>query len=218
MNIKEKHHRRSIRLKDYDYSQPGGYFITICLQHRQCLLGEIVKREMKLNAPGRMIEKWWMKIPVKFPGTEIDEHIIMPNHFHGNVMIVGAVPRVCPNNIRICQNDRGEPMCSPLRDNDSKRRGSPLPKIIQWFKTMTTNEYIRMVKNAGWISFQGKLWQRNYYEHVIRNEDELNRIREYIINNPLRWEYDRDNPDGKPEKAENKFWKDFVRGVKIRDH
>ncbi len=108
----------------------------------------------------------------------------MPNHIHGIIQItqiVGADLRVCPNN------------------NQGEHIGSPLHKMVQWFKTMTTNEYIRNVKNNNWPPFNSKLWQRNYYEHIIRNERELNKIREYIIHNPLKWELDFENPNRKKE-------------------
>jgi len=183
----EVHHRRSIRLKDYDYSQPGGYFITICTQHKACLFGEIKDAKMELNIAGQIIKKWWLKIPNKFPAITIDEYIIMPNHIHGICMIfesnVGADPCVCPN-----KNDQS--IC--LEDEHS---GSPLHKIIQWFKTMTTNECIRSVKQNILPQFHGRLWQRNYYEHIIRNEDDLNQIREYISGNPVKWETDKENPN-----------------------
>ena len=118
------------------------------------------------------MKKWYFELPNKFPDIQCDQYIIMPNHIHFIIIIVGADLRVCPDDI-------GEHI------------GSPLHKIIQWFKTMTTNEYIRNVKNNRWEPFDGKLWQRNYYEHIIRNEQELNKIREYIINNPLKWELDK---------------------------
>ncbi len=135
---------------------------------------------MRLNDAGHMIEKWRLELNRKFPTLETDEHIIMPNHFHGIVVIVGADLCVCPD---------------PAGEHTSgAHAGAPLPSIIQWFKTMTTNEYIRGVKTFGWPPFVGKLWQRNYYEHIIRNDDSLNLIREYIINNPAQWELDRENP------------------------
>ncbi len=180
------HHRRSIRLKEYDYSQPGVYFITICTHNRECLLGEIKNDKVELYVAGQIIEKWWVVLPNKFTNIKIDEYIIMPNHFHGIITIVetnvGADLRVCPNN-------NGKDM-----DLQGEHIGSPLRKIIQWFKTMTTNEYIRGVKHNILPSFHRKFWQRNYYEHIIRNEDELKKIREYIRNNPLKWHLDRENP------------------------
>ena len=176
----ERHRRRSVRLKDYDYSQAGAYFITVCTHNRECLFGEVKDGEMISNDAGRMIEKWYRELPKKFDGIALDEYIIMPNHIHyiiENIGPVGADLCVCPRNA-----DAGEPVCSPL------------PKIVQWFKTMTTNEYIQNVKENGWQSFNGKLWQRNYYENIIRNDDELNQMREYILQNPPRWELDEENP------------------------
>jgi len=184
-----KHHRRSIRLHGYDYATPGAYFVTLCVQNRECLLGEIrAAGEMRLNEAGRMIEKWWLELNHKFPNVDTDEYVVMPNHFHGVVVIVapddnagvdlgGADLRVGPG---------------PGRD---AHVGASLPTVIQWFKTMTTNEYIRGVKTLGWTPFSGKLWQRNYYEHIIRNDDDLRRVRQYLINNPARWALDQANPE-----------------------
>lgn len=175
----EKHHRHSIRYKGYDYSQAGAYFLTICTKDHACLCGDIIDGQLLLSDSGRMITTWWAEIENKFTNVKIDEFVVMPNHFHGIIIIVGADLCVCPENDDI---EKGE------------HAGSPLPRIVQWFKTMTTNEYIRNVKQNNWPPFNGKLWQRNYYDHVMRNEDELNRIREYIINNPLKWTEDENNP------------------------
>jgi len=171
------HHRRSIRLRGYDYSQPGAYFVTICTHNRAWLFGNVVGGEMALNDAGRMVEKWYFELENKFPDILCDEYVIMPNHFHAIIINVGADRRVCPDKM-------GGP------DERGEHTGSPLHRVVQWFKTMTTNEYIRRVKQNGWQPFSGKLWQRNYWEHIIRNENELNRIREYIINNPLNWHDD----------------------------
>ena len=182
----ERHHRRSIRLRGYDYRAVGAYFITIVAQDRACLFGEVVDGEMRLSEAGRMVERWWLELNCRFPHVLTDAYVVMPNHFHGIVVIhspppdttappdVGADLRVCP-------------------DSMGAHTGAPLPTIVQWFKTMTTNEYIRMVKHAGWTPFQGRLWQRNYYEHIIRNERALERIRDYILTNPLHWHLDREN-------------------------
>ena len=182
--------RRSIRLREYDYSQPGAYFLTICTQDRECLFGEIADGEMRLNDAGRMIEKWFHKLPEKFDGITLGEYIIMPNHVHciiENIGLVGADPCVCPRN--------KDSNASDIENRDAgEHSGSPLQKIAQWFKAMTTNEYIRNVKRNGWKSFDGKLWQRNYFEHVIRNDDDLQRTREYILGNPTRWDEDENNP------------------------
>ena len=113
-----------------------------------------------------MVDEWWGKIPAKFPGTSLDYSVVMPNHFHGIIILVQENELFSPS----------------------------LPEIIQWFKTMTTNAYIRGVKEKGWEPFMGKLWQRNYYEHIIRNETELDRIRAYIELNPAAWDKDIENP------------------------
>jgi len=147
---------------------------------------------MRLNDAGRMIGKWWDEIPNKFPAVTVDESVVMPNHFHGIIVIndpvgadpVGADLRVSPN--RVGPDSRVDP--------GGTHAGVPLPTVVQWFKTMTTNEYIRGVKTLDWPSFRGKLWLRNYYEHIVRNEVVLNRIRNYIIANPVRWPEDRENP------------------------
>jgi REP element-mobilizing transposase RayT len=178
------HHRRSIRLKGYDYCQPGVYFVTICTQDRECLFGEIVGGRMELNDAGRMIGRWWAELNRKFPTVETDEHFVMPNHFHGLVVIIG----------------HADPVGAALRGRPRKtghpHRGAPtLGDMMDWFKTMTTNDYIRGIKQQGWSAFRGKLWQRNYYEHIVRNEDEMNRIREYIVNNPAHWPEDENHPD-----------------------
>ena len=175
-------------MKRYNYAQNGAYFVTVCAHNKGCLFGVIVDGEMRLNDAGCIVEKWWLELPHKFPLVEVDEYVIMPNHFHGIVVIVGADLRVCPDP---CINLR------TLSDKHTKGEhiGSPLHKIIQWFKTMTTNEYIRAVKQCGLPPLHDKFWKRNYYEHIIRNEDRLNKIREYIITNPLKWFLDRENPD-----------------------
>ena len=176
--------RRSIRLKGYDYSREGAYFVTICAQNRKCLFGEIVNGKMVLNDAGRMVESVWNEIPKYYPGIDIDVCQIMPNHIHGIVVIVGAGPCACP--------DTGQAQgVAPTMS---------LSDVVHRFKTMTTKRYIDRVKQNGWPTFPGKLWQRNYYEHIIRDENELNRIREYIINNPAQWEFDRENPDVFPRK------------------
>ena len=191
-----QHHRRSIRLKGYDYSQLGSYFITIVTQNRAILFGKIIDDEMVLNDAGKMIKKWYREIENKFSDIKCDEFICMPNHVHFILMnvgyefpisaFVGADLCVCP-----CE---GEHTGSPLREsgewNQGEHTGSPLQRIIQWFKTMTTNDYIKNVKKNNWIPFDKKFWQRNYYEHIIRNEKDLNKIREYSICNPANWKTD----------------------------
>lgn len=178
------HHRRSVRLKGYDYSSKGMYFITICTQNRENLFGEIVDNEMILNVAGEMVKRWYLELKNKYTNLYCDVNVIMPNHFHCILEIlgtnVGADLRVCPD-MNQCHVVKGE------------HTGSPLPQIIQWFKTMTTNGYIKMVKQNLLPCFHKRIWQRNYHEHIIRNEQEYIRIVDYIENNPRLWKDDRYN-------------------------
>jgi putative transposase len=192
-----KHHRRSIRLKGYDYTRAGLYFITLCCQNRACLFGYIpvvgadlrigdpgfvgadlrVCPKMILNPAGQMIERWYYELQNKFPDIKCHEMVVMPNHFHCIIEIVGC--------------DNAEIISDLSEIILGEHKGSPLHRVVQWFKTMSTNEYIRGVKNLGWRPFNGKLWQRNYYEHIIRNEPAYYRISEYIRNNPAKWAADK---------------------------
>ena len=218
----QKHHRRSIRLRDYDYKQAGAYFITICLQDKECLFGEITDGLMHLNDAGVMIDKWWQKIPEKFPDIELGDYQIMPNHFHAIVINVGADPCVRPTQSdkddklintesttvgadpHVCPDERisNGGSCieienghisleDQLAPEGGEHMGSPLHTVVQWFKTMSTNEYIRNVKQNDWPAFNGKLWQRNYFEHIIRDPKSFQHIAKYIYDNPANWETDK---------------------------
>ncbi|MGB0871034.1 MAG: transposase [Flavobacteriales bacterium] len=182
----QKHNRRSIRLKGYDYAQKGLYFVTICVQKRVCLFGYIKNGEMFLNPAGKMIQKWYLALETKFPDIKCGEYIIMPNHFHCIIQNVGSDQSVCPKPGDQRVGEKKHPM-------QGEHIGSPLHRVIQWFKTMTTNEYIRNVKHANWQRFDGKLWQRNYWEHIIRDQQSFKNISKYIINNPNKWELDKFN-------------------------
>ena len=187
------HHRRSVRLRGYDYSQAGAYFVTLCVQDRQCLFGDIVDGEMRLNDAGLMICKWYGDLSNKFADIECDAFVCMPNHIHFIVVNVGADLRVRPGSESVCRPNGQTHRSAPTDAHVilGEHIGSPLQRVVQWFKTMSTNEYIRGVKQNGWPPFPGKLWQRNYWEHIVRNEPELHRIREYIHNNPAQWILDK---------------------------
>jgi len=212
------HHRRSIRLKRYDYSQAGAYFVTIRTQNRERLFGDIVDGVMRLNDAGQMLKKWYLELERKFYDIRCDEYMVMPNHFHFIIINVGADLRVCPGDDG-CPGDGQSHRIAPTKPGEhttgehttGEHTGSPLQDVVRWFKTMTTNAYIRGAKQSGWPRFDGKLWQRNYYEHIIRDDESLNRIREYIINNPLQWELDQENPNAgagfKPTPTEDKPWR-----------
>jgi putative transposase len=190
----DMHHRRSIRLQGYDYSRAMAYFISICTQNRVDLFGDIVDGKMVLNHAGTMVQTVWNEIPIHYTGTEIDEFIVMPNHFHGIIVIVavGATPRGCPDP---CTTGAPRPKNGQAQGPaPTENTGTlSLGDIVHRIKTMTTKQYADGVKQLGWQSFPGKLWQRNYWEHIIRNEMELSRIREYIHDNSTQWESDRLN-------------------------
>ena len=184
------HHRRSIRMKGYDYSQEGMYFVTICTQYRECLFGEIIDGAMELNAAGQMVSQWYDELANKFPTIQCDAFICMPNHVHflvslGEVQIRRSAPTDQGAGAIVGANLCVRPLHAPT---------AALSDIVQWFKTMTTNTYIQGVKQQDWQPFQGKLWQRNYWEHIVRNEQSLQQIHQYIIHNPQTWANDQLNP------------------------
>ena len=176
----EIHHRRTIRLCDYDYAAEGFYFVTICVHEHRALFGSITDGTMHLNDAGRMVEEWYHHCAEHFPDIECMEMVVMPNHFHciwRNTGTVGADRCVRPD-----EHGGVQP---------GEHIGSPLHKVVQWFKTMTTNAYIRGVKQNGWPPFHTRLWQRNYYEHIIRDQRSHDEIAAYILENPLHWPDDK---------------------------
>jgi len=192
---RQKLHRRSLRLNGYDYTLAGAYFVTIVTEGRRHLFGEVADGEIRLSEAGRMLYNVWMDLPKYYPGVELDAFvIIMPNHIHGIIILVGAGPGACPDTAQPQGNGQPQEVAHTLG----------LPGVVHRFKTMTTKLYADGVKQLGWQPFPGRLWQRNYYEHIIRNDDSLNRIREYIAANPLRWHLDRENPKA---MGQDKVWK-----------
>jgi REP element-mobilizing transposase RayT len=263
----DRHHRRSIRLRGYDYTQPGAYFVTICAHERRCLFGALDGGALRLTDAGRMIERWWGELNRKFPGAQTDAFVIMPDHIHGIIIItaanriiadrvdpivginaggyadppprddaddsnasnaINATPSVRadlhirprrtgnePNDadvnraVSIVGINAGGSADPPPRDdgddfnaggainadagdsiandtNDTPNRAS-LFAIVQWFKIMTTNAYIRGVKQSGWPPFRKRVWQRGYWERIVRDERELQATRRYIAENPISW-------------------------------
>jgi REP element-mobilizing transposase RayT len=201
----QKHHRQSIRLHQYDYSWPGAYFVTICVREKECMLGEIIDGEMQLSEWGRIIHEFWDAIPVHFPNVSIADRVTMPNHGHAIIKIghdrrgavaapMVAAPTVAARNDAMSDDTalhggsmRGETgeetgeETSPLRPT--------LGQIVAYYKNQTTKR-INELRGTPGVPF----WQRNYWEHVVRDEIDLNRIRQYIENNPLRWHEDQLNP------------------------
>jgi len=187
--------RRSLRLRGYDYSQAGAYFVTMVTQDRACLFGEVVDGEVRLSDAGQMVWVVWSELPAHYPGVDINMFIVMPNHVHGIVVLtgtgrVGAGPRACP-----IDWDTGQLLGNNIGQPQGVAPTMALQDVVHRFKTLTTKQYGDGVKHSGWPAFHGRLWQRNYYEHIVRDEGELNRIREYIANNPAQWELDRENPN-----------------------
>lgn len=198
--------RRSIRLKIFDYSSSGRYFITICVHRRQCLLGDIVNGKMVLNNAGKMIQKWLMKIPERFKNTTLDEYQIISNHLH-IIIVIGEKMDNSPVGAGFMPARKSGFV--PTQSNRATTRVAPtggniitLGNIIGAFKSLSTYDYINGVKNKNWQPFNKRLFQHNFYEHIIRNENDLNEIREYIKNNPQMWDRDRNNP--KNWKTNNK--------------
>ena len=188
------HHRRSIRLKGYDYSREGLYFITICVKNREYLFGNISDGKMILNDAGRMVETEWLKMPERFSNIRLHEFIVMPNHFHGIIEIVGATLVVAPEEIEE-PNNRSTTRVAPttVAPTVAPTVATTLGDIVGAFQSIVTVEYIRGVKKYNWQQFDGKLFQRNYWEHIIRNEKSFLTISEYIINNPIKWNTDKYN-------------------------
>jgi len=164
--------RKSLRLPYFDYSESGIYFITLVINERKSLLGQIVERTITPNQAADMVGNYWRKLSSKFSGVDPGLFVVMPNHFHGLIGIDRDLPE------------------TGLTSTDQRRIVPSLPLIVQWFKTMTTNEYIKGVKLQGWQPFTRRFWQRNYYEHIVRDDEDLGRIMEYIENNPINWEDD----------------------------
>ncbi len=179
-----KHHRRSIRLKGYDYSLAAAYFITICAYERECLFGEITDGVMQLNEIGQIVADEWERSPEIRPEIELDNWIIMPNHIHGIFVICESANDVAvgANDVAVGANGR-----SPL---PIRMKPRSLSSFVSGFKSATTRR-INLTRNAPGTS----VWQRNYYDHIIRNESSLQNIRQYICNNPLSWEVDQLHPD-----------------------
>ena len=166
--------RRSIRLRGHDYREAGAYFVTVCTLRRACLFGEIVDDHLQLSPIGEIVAAAWTSTPGHFPGIDLDAVVVMPNHVHGIILIVDSV---------------GAKHASPLHIPPRGTSPGSLAAIIQSFKSAATLAVNRSRGRPGFT-----LWQRGYYEHVIRDDEELNRLRRYIEENPMRWALDEENP------------------------
>jgi putative transposase len=190
----DKHHRSSARLKTFDYASNAAYFITVCTNVRTNVFGEIVDGEMRLNDAGKMIQQKWLEMPASFPTLVLDESIVMPDHIHGILLFVGAglVPALPDqrNLQNIADQLNGSDLTTELNGRATTRvaptENPILGNVIGAFKSITTNRYIRGVHEQSWLPFEKRLWQRNYWDRVIRDDRELEETRKYILENPVR--------------------------------
>jgi len=165
----DRSYRKSIRRKGHDYSKPGLYFITICIQSRAHLLGEIIDKKMILSDAGNLVIEEWLRLEDRFSHICLHEYVIMPDHFHAII------------EIKEIDHQKVEP--ESHKNVSSKTLGN----ILGAFQSIVTVKYIRAVKELGWKPFYKRLWQRNYWETLIKDEQGYNRITEYIKNNPKKW-------------------------------
>lgn len=177
------HHRRSIRLKDWDYTWGGWYYVTTCAFDMKCIFGNVVNDEMVRNDYGKIAEEEWLRTAEIRNEVELDEFQIMPNHFHGIVIMNDVVADVGADRVRPQTND--------IRSHTKlSRKPKSLGSILAGFKSAVTSRIVKLRHDD-----KVKVWQDNYYEHIIRNEQDLYRIREYIQNNPLKWALDEYYPE-----------------------
>ena len=180
------HHRRSIRLSGYDYSQEGAYFITICCQDKVCRFGTVENDKMMLNECGLIAANEWIALPNRFINIEVDVFQIMPNHIHGIIIVkdVGAT-------LAVAQSFMGETAYAgqPQGIAPTQVVHGTIPAIIGAYKSLVSNGCLKIYKSKN--KPMGKLWQRNYYEHIIRNEQSYRTISQYVTDNPAKWAFDK---------------------------
>lgn len=194
----DKHHRRSIRLKDYDYTSSGAYFVTLVAWQRELLFGEVIDGKVCLNALGVLVENEWRRLGQRFGQVALDEFIIMPNHIHGILLIAENDDT---NSVVGARQEKsilsGESsLASPLPNSPKNPTGAisgSLGAVVGAYKSKTARLINGLRRTRG-----APVWQRNYYEHIIRNEAELGRIQAYIQNNPIRWGTDKLRPTAGP--------------------
>jgi putative transposase len=230
----DRHHRRSIRLKGYDYARAGAYFVTVVAQGRQCLFGRVAAGAMVPNAAGELIRRVWHDLPARFPGIRLDAFVVMPNHVHGIIVLApdgdGMACDIDPLNRAATRARQGyaaaptghdaqcdefirapefiahddDPVGAPLvgaHSGDARSvgaRSDPAPTlgtVVGAFKSLTTVAYGRGVEAEGWPAFERRLWQRNYYEQIIRDEAMWAQVCRYIHGNAANWSQDEENPE-----------------------
>jgi REP element-mobilizing transposase RayT len=179
-----KHHRRSIRLQGYDYSQPGAFYVTIVTWQRECLFGEVVNREMVLNKFGLVVKQEWERLTKRFPNIELGSFIIMPNHMHGIIVVISGRGTANRDDL-----DGGSSRRAPTREGFQKPVKGSIPTMIRSYKSAVAYRVNLMRRTSG-----VPVWQRNYYEHIIRDQRDLQNKTDYIEANPILWDQDDENP------------------------
>ncbi|MBI5635138.1 MAG: hypothetical protein HZA15_16845 [Nitrospirae bacterium] len=186
MYYPEIHHRQSIRLKEYDYCRSGAYFVTVCAWKKESILGEIENSEMLLNEYGRIVQEQRNTLPGHFENVTIDEFVVMPNHMHGIITL-----NSCRGEVSSPPEPNSKTITISIQGVDTPPVRKPaLGQVVAYLKYQSAKK-INIIRDTPGMP----LWQRNYYEHIIRDERELHTIREYIRYNPLKWEEDDENPD-----------------------
>ncbi len=171
MPTSSRNHRHSVRLPAYDYSAAGMYFVTVCTHLRECFLGEVAGEVVEPSEFGLIVQQTWNELPTHYTNVELDAFVLMPNHIHGILVLRDTVG-------------------AGLRPAPTETKRSPLSEIVRGFKSFSARRINQLRNTSG-----GAVWQRNYYEHVIRNQAGLNSIRQYILSNPAQWALDKENPD-----------------------
>jgi putative transposase len=186
---RHKHHRRSIRLPGYDYSEPGAYFVTLCTYGRECVFGAVAAGAVRLNDCGLVAQEDWLRTGAVRPGVVLDALVVMPNHIHGIIILTPESQSHTADNDdvggvgAVGAHGRGAQLCAPTRTGGAlQRRPRSLASFVACYKATVTRRINALRDSPG-----ARVWQRNYYERVIRDDDELARARAYIADNPARW-------------------------------
>ncbi len=196
----DRHHRRSIRLRGYDYTQAGAYAVTICTQGRVCVFSTIVDGEVDLTTIGCIVDETWETLPVRFPQVELDAFVVMPNHVHMIIVIADEPPvqETFPDSVGVgLALPKNEPPRTISQPSGTSREGTPrsaltVGDIVGAFKSISARKCNRVLDRTG------RFWQRNYYEHIIRDAADYENHRQYILTNPAQWTDDKNHPTNIP--------------------
>lgn len=187
----ERHHRRSIRLQGYDYSQAGAYYVTICTQGRVCWLSTIVQGEVEFSTLGCIVDDTWQALPARFPQVDLDAFVVMPNHVHAIIVITDVLPEDGarrPDSVGVGQALPTARLPHPSGKTGNPRVAPTVGDVVGAFQSISARKCNRVLER------RGRFWQRNYYEHIVRDDADLARLRDYIAANPGRWAEDKNNP------------------------